>query len=116
MRIVTYIFATLVLLGCARTTVPSNEIRSKAKVYIFVGVDCPISNSYAPEINRIISEYSNRDIAFYLVYPDASITMAQTTEHAKTFNYNCPILLDANHALAKRFGVTVTVEAAVVSK
>ena len=36
----------------------------KAVVLIFFGHDCPISNNYAPEINRLHKEYAAKDIDF----------------------------------------------------
>src|SRR5258706_7607896 len=42
----------------------------KTIVCLFTRTDCPISNSYAPEMRRIHEKFSPRGVAFYLVYPD----------------------------------------------
>src|SRR3954464_13078200 len=83
----------------------------KGTAFIFVGIDCPISNGYAPEINRIIADYSKRNIAFYVVYPDATATASQVRTHAHDFGYTCPALLDPQHQLANHVHATVTPEA-----
>jgi hypothetical protein len=88
---------------------------TKAIAFIFVGIDCPISNGYAPEINRIISEYSKQEITFYVVYPDAGATPAAVRTHAHDFGYACPALLDPRHQLADYVHATVTPQAAVLS-
>jgi hypothetical protein len=89
--------------------------KSKATVLFFVAHDCPISNSYAPEINRICAEYSPHNVAFYMVYPEPGLAADKVRQHAREFGYRCPALLDPAHTLVKRTGVTVTPEVAVLS-
>jgi len=40
---------------------------TKAAVLIFVTNDCPISNSYMPEINRIVAHYAPLKVASFAV-------------------------------------------------
>src|SRR5437667_4681703 len=42
---------------------PAEWQQSKAVVLLFVGADCPISNGYAPEINRIQASYTSKQVA-----------------------------------------------------
>jgi hypothetical protein len=42
---------------------------SKAIVYIFTSTECPISNRYAPEIQRVVRTFAPQGIVFRLVYP-----------------------------------------------
>ena len=81
-------------------------------VLIFVATDCPISNSYAPELQRIMAEHRAAGVRFYLVYPDA--TPAAAKAHQAAFGYTCPALLDPKRALSARLGATVTPQVAVV--
>ena len=46
-----------------------------ASVMIFVTVDCPISNSYAPEIQSILRDYGDQPLDFYLVHVDPDVTV-----------------------------------------
>ena len=39
----------------------------RAVVLLFVSTDCPLSNGYVPELNRIERAYAPRGIAFYAV-------------------------------------------------
>jgi len=89
---------------------------AKAAVFIFLSVDCPISNSYAPEINRIITDYSAKGVNFYIVYPDPALTADQVKQHASAYGYHCPALMDGDHLLVNLFHVTVTSESVVVGK
>jgi peroxiredoxin len=95
-----------------RTVRPLDVRGTPAVVLVFVAQDCPISNSYAPELQRIMAEHRTDGLRFYLVYADASA--AAVKAHEAAYGYTCPALLDPDHALAARVGATVTPEAAIV--
>ncbi|HSV14123.1 MAG TPA: thioredoxin-like domain-containing protein [Tepidisphaeraceae bacterium] len=99
------------------TTAPATQASApiNATVCIFIAMDCPISNSYAPEINRIIAEYSPQGLSFKIVYCDADATPEAVAKHAKDYGYSCPIAQDPKHELAARLHATVTPEAVVLS-
>lgn len=83
-------------------------------VLIFVRTDCPISNRYAPEIERLYHQYSQR-VKFYLVYPDRAETDKVIEKHDAEYGYTFGFLRDPDHSLVKRAKVSVTPEAAVFS-
>ncbi len=87
----------------------------KATVFFFITHDCPISNSYAPEIERIYKAYSAKKIAFFLVYVDPTLSLEDAKKHRSEFAYTCPALLDPKHELVKLTGATVTPEATALS-
>ena len=87
----------------------------KATVFFFITHDCPISNSYAPEIERIYKTYSAKKIAFYLVYVDPALSPEEAKKHHSEFAYTCPALLDPKHKLVKLTSATVTPEAIALS-
>ncbi len=84
----------------------------KAIVFIFTRTDCPISNRYAPELQRLGEEY-RRQVAFWLVYPDPATTQEMARKHREQYRYSFPALLDPDHRLVKLSGAHVTPEAAV---
>lgn len=86
-----------------------------ATTLIFITNDCPIANSYAPEINHIVREYEPRGVEFYLVHVDASLPANQARQHAEDYGYVCPVLMDPRHQLVHAVGATRTPEAAVIS-
>jgi hypothetical protein len=88
---------------------------ARATVLLFSAVDCPISNSYAPEVNRLMAQFKARDMAFFIVYPDADTDRPKAQKHARDFGYECPVVLDSKQVLARRFGASVTPEAVVLS-
>jgi hypothetical protein len=88
---------------------------AKASVLFFLTPDCPISNSYAPEINALVKENADRPLRFYAVYVDPDLSAAAARKHVAEFGYRCPVLLDPRHQLVAATGVTTTPEVAVVT-
>jgi hypothetical protein len=88
---------------------------AKATVMLFIAVDCPISNRYAPELGRICQAYKDKGVSFYRVYLDDSFTKDEILSHGKEFKMPNTAFLDMKHKLVDMLGMTVTPEAAVVS-
>ena len=59
---------------------PANPFATTAhaRVFLFVRTDCPLTNRYAPELERIASEFANRGVDFWLVYPDPARRRTQS--------------------------------------
>jgi hypothetical protein len=95
---------------------PLKAAAGKIVVLIFVRVDCPISNRYAPTIQgierRARLENAGR-VAFWLVYPDRSETAEQIRKHKKEFGYELPALRDVLRSLVAESHALATPEAAV---
>jgi len=98
-----------------RTIRPLNSRRAKATVFVFVRSDCPISNRYAPELQRLNEKYRTRGVNFWLVYPGRKVMPATIREHLREYAYSLPALQDPEHRLVKLTGVRVTPEVAVYS-
>ncbi len=81
-------------------------------VLVFTTTDCPISNRYAPEINRLAEKFDGRAL-FRLVYPVTTDTDALIREHRKKLGYTISWERDARRELVKKTGVSVTPEVAV---
>jgi len=90
---------------------PADKI---ASVLFFFWQDCPISNGYAPEINRITATRTN--FAFYVVQVDPELSVSAAREHARKFDLRVPVLLDPQHRLVKFAKATVTPEVVVFRK
>jgi peroxiredoxin len=83
-------------------------------VLIFYLQDCPICNSYAPEINRIAETFTN--FAFYIVQVDPDLKLEAAKQHARQYALHPTVLLDPGHELVKQAGATVTPETVVIGK
>ena len=86
---------------------------SRTVVFIFVLPDCPICNSYVPELKRICRAFPQ--IEFYRVYADPDITTAEARHHSNEYDFGFPGLLDPAQQLVRKSGATRTPEAAVFS-
>jgi hypothetical protein len=86
---------------------------SKAVVFIFLSVDCPISNQYSPEIQRLATEFGAEGIKFWLVYPNADESPEVIRKHTQEFFHDLAVLCDSKHAVARMVHARVTPEAAV---
>ena len=53
---------------------PLGPAEKDASVLVFFWQDCPVSNGYAPELNRIAASHTN--CAFYIVQVDPKLTPA----------------------------------------
>ena len=82
-------------------------------VYVFTTTDCPISNRYAPEIQRLAAKFGDTS-KFVLVYPVPGDSPDMIGAHHKKFGYSTEYIRDAGQALVKQTGVTVTPEVAVM--
>ena len=83
------------------------------RVLVFTTTDCPISNRYAPEIQRLATKFKGQ-AQFVLVYPVAADSAGMIREHAKKFAYSMESIRDTDQKLVKQTGVTVTPEVAVM--
>lgn len=120
----------LTLLGCRSTPAPAALVvhtldgepvsplgttEARATLLLFVGVDCPTSNLYAPEIARIYAEYGPQGVDFYLVYWDADVPVEGIHEQLREYSLDLPVLLDFDYVLVDYTGATRIPEAALLS-
>jgi peroxiredoxin len=88
---------------------------ARAAVLFFIATDCPISNGYVPEMNRIAHDYASRGVRVYAVMADTTTPLAEVQKHAKEYGFTFPVLLDPKQILVRFTGASVTPEAAVIS-
>lgn len=86
--------------------------QGKIIVLIFVRTDCPVSNRYAPLLQRMSDTYAS-SVRFWLVYPDRKTTPQEIRNHLEQFHYKISALRDPDHSLVKLAKATITPEAAV---
>jgi hypothetical protein len=91
-------------------------VQGKWTVLFFLMTDCPISNRYAPEIQRICASYGPKGAHCFLVYVDPSTAADAVLNHVKDYKYTCcPTILDSERRLVRKAGATVSSEVAVFS-
>jgi thiol-disulfide isomerase/thioredoxin len=87
----------------------------KASVLFFISSDCPISNSYAPEIQHLCGDYGARGVNCSLIYEDVGMDASSMQKHLQEYRYaGIPAIIDGRRQIANRARATVTPEAVVV--
>jgi hypothetical protein len=115
----------LCALACGRAHPPSSPVDlhgvavdplaapRRATVLIFVTTECPISNRYAPEVQRLCERFGKLGVKFFLVYPSHLDSVTEIRTHLAQHEYTIPALRDPDGVLVKRAGAVRTPEAAV---
>src|SRR6266498_2606032 len=88
----------------------------RGAVFAFVANQCPVSNSYAPELARLYRQYASRGIAFFAVHSDPAESVDAIRGHAREFGFAFPVLLDRDQSLARAAGATSTLEVVVAAR
>jgi hypothetical protein len=92
-----------------------SDPKTKAVAMIFTLPDCPIANSFIPEINRLHAAMQSRGVPLLVVQVDPDLTAEAALRHAEEYQIQPPVVLDSQHTLVKKAGATRTPEAAVFS-
>ena len=122
-------FALWICLAAAHAAAPPFQLRDtqgavhtpaewsgqKAILLFFITTDCPVGNSYVPELNRIREAYGGRGVGVYAVQADTTVADAEVARYAKDYRYTFPLLLDPRQVLVRLTNATVTPQAAVLS-
>ncbi len=103
------------LLFLAKAENPFTE-PAKAYVLIFARTDCPITNRYAPELERIGHEFASQNVKFWIVYPDQSETIEKINRHMSDYHLPGRGIADPTLELRKRAEATVSPQAAVFNQ
>jgi thiol-disulfide isomerase/thioredoxin len=88
---------------------------SKVTVLVFLRTDCPVSSRYAPVLQQISKQHSDR-ANFWLVYPDKTDSPAAIRKYLTDYGYELPALRDPAHVLVKLSRVQIAPEVAVFDR
>lgn len=94
---------------------PLDDPSTKAIALVFILRDCPIANSYLPELNRLHQAFADRGVCLLLVHADPQVTPAQAREHAEAYQIQPRVVLDSEQRWLKQTEATISPEAVVIS-
>jgi hypothetical protein len=94
---------------------PFSEPGIRAVVLVFVLQDCPIANSYMPQLNRLHDTLEPRGVRMIVVEADPKITRAEAQKHAQEYQIAPPVVVDNEHRWVKFAMAKKTPEAVVFS-
>jgi hypothetical protein len=99
------------------------EPAGAAHVLFFVATDCPISNSYAPEIQRMCQHFGSSGVSCSLIYEDVDTAASsepldqQVRTHLRDYRYSgISAAIDRTRTVATRAGATITPQAVVIDR
>lgn len=106
-------WVTLIVLALWASEPPAPHVTA----LFFITHDCPIANSYAPQIRSLCDEYAKRGLACKLVYADPSLTADRLRKHQQDYSLTTiPAVIDTEHQLIHAYRPKVTPEAVVLSE
>ena len=94
---------------------PFHDPLVRAVAFVFLVPDCPISNAYAPELNRLYSDYGPRGVRLFLIQVDPELSIEDAREHARQYRLQPPVVLDKRHVWVRKSAATIPPPAAVLS-
>jgi thiol-disulfide isomerase/thioredoxin len=96
---------------------------SRANVVFFVATDCPVSNSYAPVIQRVCREYGPRGVECSLIYEDVDTHPSRAhldqlvRAHLQEYGYTgFTAIVDRDRAAATYAKASITPQAFVIDR
>lgn len=82
-----------------------------------MSTDCPVSNAYAPEIQRVCAAYRAKGVSCALIYEDARVSAPDVRRHLDEHHYrSIPAAIDADASLAVRVNASVTPQTVVIDR
>lgn len=87
---------------------------AKAVVLVFLGPECPISQRYIPELNRIAAQQQTNAVEFYGVVAGKKIARTNVAAFAQEYAVRFPVLVDNDLSLARWLRPTHLPEAFVL--
>jgi thiol-disulfide isomerase/thioredoxin len=91
---------------------PIASSHGKPVVLIFLRTDCPVSQRYAPTIQKLAAKYAGR-ATFWLVFPSKNDSVEIIAGHTREYGYTLAALRDPDQILVGRAKATITPEAAL---
>jgi AhpC/TSA family len=88
-------------------------VGTRAVILFFAASDCPISNRYIPEIQRLAKQFEPLGIRVWFVYPNPGDNASVVRAHDLEFAITGSTALDTTQSLTQMAHATVTPEAAV---
>jgi AhpC/TSA family len=86
---------------------------SRAVVLFFAASDCPISNRYVPEMQRLTRQFEPSGVRVWFVYPNPGDSAKVVRAHDVEFSITVNTALDNKQSLTQMAHATTTPEAAV---
>jgi peroxiredoxin len=85
-----------------------------ATVLLFYSSECPISNTYSPTLDELMTKFQAKPLKWIGVCVDPDLTDAEVQTHARDFKLKFRIARDRHGSFARKIGATMTPEAFLI--
>ena len=111
------ILSAWICLCCVLTTNgQTSKPQEKAlKVILFIDTECPISQSYMPEIKKLAEEYHAKNVRFESVFPVYTVTDKEIKSFLKKYSIPFPGSPDKDHKIANKYHAKVMPEVVLLN-
>lgn len=79
---------------------------AKGTVFVFVSIECPLSNGYLPTISRLAKEFADKGIEFVGINPNDGQGLKEIELHRIRYSISMPIVRDPGAHVARSLGIT----------
>jgi thiol-disulfide isomerase/thioredoxin len=86
------------------------------KAIIFMDTECPVTQSYMPELKKMQQEFSPIGVQFEAVFPVYTATEKEITAFLKKYQISFPGYTDKEHKRTSRYHATVMPEVVLLDK
>jgi hypothetical protein len=90
-----------------------NEVANPVKTYIFMSVECPISQKYIYRLNELNKLYPDMNIVGLFQENTSEVDLS---DFKQRFNVDFPLVFDKDHRLALKYKVEITPEVFLVDR
>lgn len=94
-------------------TLASTDSKSKLTVFIFMSIQCPVSNAYNERYEKLVKQYADQ-VRFVGINSNSGESLQQVADHAKKHHFTFAVLKDDRNVIADKFKAQRTPEAWVV--
>ena len=92
------------------------SVKNKNSVFIFLDVDCPISQYYTKTLQDTFLRYSGTNILFFTVFPTRYLHIEEISHFNKRYGLTIPSVLDKFQNITKYLNATITPEVVIINK
>ncbi|HIA61477.1 MAG TPA: redoxin domain-containing protein [Planctomycetaceae bacterium] len=85
-------------------------------VIVFLGTECPIGNSYIPQLNELSQKYAKQNVKFAVINANLADSPEEIKKHALEYKLRLLVLVDKDQVSLDIFGATRTPEAFILDR
>lgn len=89
---------------------------SSAIVVVFMGTECPIANSYLPDLIQLQERYKDQGVRVLGINSNPADSATEVAKHAVEFKLNFPVLIDEQQVAADIFRAERTPDVFVLDR